>query len=73
MFVPSQRGMQESRGSTSKEMNVSWHFRDQLVAVAFYQALKITVKNTLDSRLWWRLTLTKTLQISDEEMKYPPG
>lgn len=55
--------MQESRGSTSKKVNVNWHFRDQLVAVAFYQALKVTVKGTLDSCLLWRLTLAKTLQV----------
>lgn len=63
VFVTSQRRMQESRGSTSKEADVSWHFRDQLVAVAFYQASRVTAKNTLDSCLWWRLTLGKTLQV----------
>lgn len=62
-FVTCQRWMQESRGSTSKKVNVNWHFRDQLVAVAFYQALKVTVKGTLGSCLSWRLTLAKTLQV----------
>lgn len=63
MFVTSQRQMQESRGSASKKVDVNWHFRDQLVAVAFYQALTITAKDTLDSCFWWSLTLAKTLQV----------
>jgi len=54
--------MQETRGSISKEADVSWHFREQLVAVAFYQALTVTAKDTLDSYLWWRLTFAKTLR-----------
>lgn len=51
MFVTSQQWMQESRGFTSKEVDVSWHFRHQLVAVAIYQALTVTVKDILDSCL----------------------
>lgn len=51
VFVTSKRWMQESRRSTSREPDRNWHFRNQLVAVIFFQESIITAINTFASCL----------------------